>query len=123
MQLLKRYHTSIDKNVFSNGQAYVALSRVQNANDLHLKRFILEFVTVYENLVRLWEYIKINSTNFQFYKNALNNLDMTNLTDTTYKTNSNVNDSLKENQNGNKTSNFDLDDSLLINLIPLKNII
>ncbi|RNA25836.1 hypothetical protein BpHYR1_020930 [Brachionus plicatilis] len=39
-----------------------------------------------------------------FYQNALKNLDMKNLRDTTNKTNSNVYDLLKDNQNENKTN-------------------
>lgn len=37
---LNRCHASIDNTLFSDGQAYVALSRVKNSKDLHLKKLL-----------------------------------------------------------------------------------
>lgn len=59
---LKRCHSSIDNSLFSNGQAYVALSRVQNSKDLHLKFFDKDAIKVDADVVNLLEYIKVKKT-------------------------------------------------------------
>ncbi|CAF0948349.1 unnamed protein product [Brachionus calyciflorus] len=56
---LKRCHVSIDNNIFSVGQTYVALSRVRNSQDLHLARFIKDSIKVDHNIVELIDYIKL----------------------------------------------------------------
>ncbi|CAF0998397.1 unnamed protein product, partial [Brachionus calyciflorus] len=75
---IKKCHTSIDNTIFSEGQAYVALSRVQNAKSLHLKRFIVDAIKVDENVERLWEYIKekVRMKNFQVHHNHTKNFQL-----------------------------------------------
>ncbi|CAF1134317.1 unnamed protein product [Brachionus calyciflorus] len=77
---LDRCHVSIDQNIFCEGQAYVALSRVRKSTDLHLRHFDKNVVRVDQRVIKLLTHIR--------KYNSMKNIKFTNCTKGNQTTNS-----------------------------------
>jgi hypothetical protein len=85
---LKKTHLYLDKTIFCDGQAYVALSRAKNAESVHLLSFDKFAFKTNMEIVNLIEYAKIDKTMKNFkskidVKNNNMNNDDTYLCETT----------------------------------------
>jgi ATP-dependent exoDNAse (exonuclease V) alpha subunit len=71
---LKKTHLYLDKTIFCDGQAYVALSRAKNAESVHLLSYDKFAFKTNMEIVDLIEYAKINKT----MKNYKSKIDVKN---------------------------------------------